>query len=85
MIYEQNTTQWKIGDIVIHDSDAKERRMLMKVLGYHQDGMCVTCYLEHTKSRDARWGKPTFDKSRLINPIRVLHDPKNFGIMEAAL
>jgi hypothetical protein len=32
MNYEPNTTEWKIGDFVIHDADSKVEFMLMKVV-----------------------------------------------------
>jgi len=33
MIYEANTIEWKPGDIVIHDADSKDHKMLMVVRG----------------------------------------------------
>lgn len=33
MNYEPNTIDWQIGDLVLHDADAKEPRMLMVVVG----------------------------------------------------
>jgi len=73
MIYSHNTTRWKTGDIVIHDSDAKTEYMLMLVVGYDKDGKCVTRYCSknyHGSNEETFWH----------NRIEVLHDPKKFGI-----
>lgn len=67
MNYEPNTTQWQKGDFVLHDADAKEPRMLMRVIGYTRDGLCKTQYM-------------TPDHKRTIwkNRIAVLHDPERW-------
>lgn len=69
MNYQENTTRWLKGDIVIHDIDAKEPKMLMKVVGYTRDGLCKTqyCGKEH---------KRTVYK----NELKYLHAPEMFGI-----
>mgnify|MGYP001597968412 CR=1 FL=1 len=38
MNYDANTTQWKPGDLVLHDCDAKNATMLMRVVGYLSNG-----------------------------------------------
>lgn len=73
MIYEPNTTPWKVGDIVIHDADTKKWYMLMRVIGYDaKDGTCITRYVYYNyfpgMGKDYR------------NDIKYLHDPKQFGI-----
>jgi hypothetical protein len=69
MNYEANTCQWRVGDIVIHDGDAKEPKMLMRVTGELEDGRCTTRYLHP--------GQP---RKFYENDIAELHDPAQFGI-----
>jgi hypothetical protein len=80
MNYAPNTVDWKRGDLVLHDADAKREDMLMRVLGYTSDGRCQTEYVEAEKR--SRWGMGS--KSRLINPLKVLHDPARFGVAPAS-
>lgn len=71
MLYEPNKIKWKIGDIVIHDADAKEERMLMKVVDliyYMGDNLYVTVYINLS------------DKTKWKNDLKFLHDPARFGI-----
>lgn len=70
MNYEPNTTKWKIGDIVIHDADAKNERMLMRVVGYEDNGKLITKYINFES------GEPMY-----TNRIDVLHDPARFDIV----
>ena len=44
LIHDPNTRQWKPGDLVIHDSDAKRTDMLMIVLGQDASGVFRTRY-----------------------------------------
>ena len=48
MNYEPNTVKWKPGDLVLHDADAKEWRVMMRVVNYAVDGRCPG--LDHSKS-----------------------------------
>lgn len=77
MNYEANTTQWKIGDLVIHDCDAKNGPMLMQVVGYEsKTGLCITIYYrERDRSRPKRYK----------NELRFLHDPNRFEMLEMEL
>ena len=70
MNYEPNTTKWEIGDIVIHDADAKNERMLMRVIGYEDNGKLITEYIKF-ESPDKTY----------TNRIEVLHAPSLFGIL----
>lgn len=72
MNYEPNTTHWPIGSIVIHDADAKNASMLMKVLRYNREGLAICIYLrdEHRVIRPKQYP----------NDLKYLHDPKRFGI-----
>lgn len=76
MNHEPNTTRWQIGDIVIHDADAKRREMLMRVIGYDpKTGLCKTRYVYPGSFR------PHFPRKKVYrNEISVLHDPARFGI-----
>lgn len=64
MNYDPNTTQWHKHDLVLHDADAKEPRMLMKVIGYTRDGLCKTQYIT-----------PDHRRTVYKNRIAVLHEP----------
>lgn len=70
MNYEPNTTHWKKGDLVIHDADSKEPKMLMVVVGYTRDGYCKTEYVnrQYHKGHITGWE----------NRLAVLHDPMRF-------
>lgn len=80
MNYGPNTINWKVGDIVIHDADAKIAGMLMKVVETGCDfGMVRTEYVEdctaHKYSVLPREELPYY-----LNDIKYLHDPLLFGI-----
>ena len=70
MLYEENTVEWKVGDLVIHDADAKKPHMLMRVIRIRPDGQYVTKYI------DKRWVR----EPPISNDKKYLHDPKRFGI-----
>ena len=44
LIHVPNATQWRVGDFVIHDSDAKRADMLMVVIGCSHEGIYRTRY-----------------------------------------
>lgn len=71
MNYDPNTIQWRRGDVVIHDIDAKEPRMLMRVIGYNSAGECETEYILKDNRRKATYH----------NPVAYLHSPSRFGII----
>jgi len=68
MNYPANTTHWRIGDVVIHDCDAKEPWMLMRVTGYQRDGLARCQYIHASHNLKKIWP----------NPISDLHDPARF-------
>lgn len=70
--YEPNTEEWMGGDIVIHDGDAKEPKMLMIVLGHSRDGQIRTKYI--SKGRKRRVMK---------NFLDCLHKPERFNIQSS--
>lgn len=76
MNYAPNTTQWKKGDVVVHDADAKTADMLMGVVGYNDEGLCRTYYLNPHHQK--QWGPVRC--SRLLNRVMVLHSPDRFNI-----
>ena len=69
MIYDANTKRWRKGDIVIHDADAKEPKMLMVVIGYTRDDLCKTQYVDRRHKRTI-WK----------NGLEYLHQPERFNI-----
>lgn len=72
MNYEANTIEWRVGDIVIHDADAKEPKMLMEITGFTGDGLYESQYCDNRHE-----GKI------YTNNMASLHDPNRFGIRPA--
>lgn len=70
MNYRANERVWQVGDLVLHDADAKRADMLMVVVGYARDGLVRTRYVD-----DGRRGRV------YRNPMAVLHDPARFGVL----
>lgn len=73
MNYARNPIRWTRNDIVIHDSDAKESYMLMRVIGWTRTGLVKTQYVFPDKKRG-------ITKKIYINEFDCLHDPKRFNI-----
>ena len=72
MNYEPNTIDWAVGDLVIHDADAKTADMLMRVVEIGLlDGRLKTVYANRKGS-----------ESYYLNRKDVLHDPTRFGIVD---
>lgn len=71
MNYEPNNIRWRKGDIVLHDADAKEPRMFMRVIGYTRDGLCKTQYVDKSHKRTI-----------YTNDIKYLHSLSQFGLSE---
>jgi hypothetical protein len=69
MLYPPNTIKWAKGNIVIHWCDAKEPKMLMRVIGYTRDGLIKTQYIDKQHKRTV-W----------INDLKNLLDPRDFGL-----
>lgn len=78
MNHEANTVAWKMGDLVIHDDDAKRADMLMKVISRiasgPRKGMFRTRYA-YPQHQPKVWRTKVW-----VNSIEKLHDPKRFGI-----
>lgn len=79
---EKNTTNWKAGDVVIHDADAKKPFMLMRIVEVRKPTRTrehveyVSEYI--SEEMRERWpGKA----NRWRNPVEALHDPKGYGIV----
>lgn len=70
MNHAPNLEHWPVGAIVIHDADAKEPRMLMKIVGFTRDGYAKTKYLGSRTRREIH-----------TNRMVVLHDPRRFGLL----
>jgi len=81
MNYEANTTKWKLGDLVIHDADAKSAEMLMVVVGYaNQNRSILTRYAKaNAMNGDKAGQRPEIWE----NPITHLHDPTRFGLADS--
>lgn len=75
MNYEPNIISWQVGDLVIHDADAKQEHMLMRVTGFTRDGLVKTMY--HRPGKDM---PPRQRKKVWRNELKYLHDPNRFGI-----
>ncbi len=74
MNYSANTRHWQIGDLVIHDADAKQVEMLMRVVGYdRKKGLCRTKYVQPGYYNGMR-------KAAMPNELKYLHDPALFGL-----
>jgi len=73
MNYEENERYWMPGAIVIHDGDAKNERMLMRVIATKTDSLGFDLY--KTEMLDK-----TVDKKTFWNEKKYLHDPERFGI-----
>lgn len=87
--HKENTVDWHVGDIVIHDSDPKDKAHLMRVTKRHPIGSdgkpsYVTeyidkhqCMKEHnlTSTQMKTWNRWLCDQ-------HFLHDPKIFGLKE---
>ena len=67
--YDSNHHQWIRGSIVIHDEDAKEPMMLMKITGFTKDGLAKCQYVDRRKKRKL-----------FINHLKYLHAPESFGL-----
>lgn len=74
MNYEPNTIRWGKGDFVLHDADAKEPKMLMRVTGCDDDGCVRTRYVYPREGRNMR--------QVYRNDTKYLHDPKQWGVDE---
>ena len=77
MIYDANTRVWRVGDVVVHDADAKTVQMLMRVVECQRDGLFRCRYIDREIARGERkrWGT-----CELVNAMHLLHDPSRFGI-----
>ena len=70
MNHKSNKINWQVGDVVIHDADAKTCTMLMKVVKIIEaTGLIKTVYINRT-------GNEKF----YLNRRSVLHDPRRFDI-----
>lgn len=83
MNYEANTIEWKPGDLVLHDDDAKRADMLMVVISRIRSGPNAgryrTRYL-NTDACEARKAMHQYRRTVWKNSIEKLHDPARFGV-----
>ena len=92
MGYPRNTREWTVGDTVIHAGDAKEARMLMRIVKIKKDGDRVCKYLcpEQIVPSDLlrKYGSyEAIPKSKRadyecdwVNDLGPLLNPRDFGI-----
>ena len=74
LIHAPNARQWRVGDVVIHDSDAKRADMLMVVIGCSRQGIYRTRYA-FPEEQPRAWRRKVWR-----NRVESLHDPARFGI-----
>lgn len=73
MNYTPNTKRWQVGDVVIHDADAKMLKMLMRVVGLDvENDLVMTEYIVDDR--------PNRRNRIMKNDFRVLHDPAMFNL-----
>jgi hypothetical protein len=70
MLYPPNTMHWERGSIVIHHADAKEPKMLMRVIGRTRAGLVKTQYIDKRHKRTV-W----------VNDLKNLLDPRDFSLL----
>lgn len=78
-IHPPNSAEWKAGDYVIHDADAKRADMLMMVLGRNAGGIYRTRYA-YPAEQPKSWRHKVWR-----NTVASLHDPRRFGITAPAI
>ena len=93
MNYEANTIEWKPGDIVIHDADSKDHKMLMVIISVDDTGMAKSKYLNIDEIVPTciirKYGSFRHIPGRLLkeyreiynNDMKYLHDPAGFNIV----
>lgn len=78
--YPPNAVVWPVGSLVLHDADAKESRMLMRVVGLPDGGGVVEVeYVDAERQKSAR--RRIGRKRRMAFPLTQLHDPARFGVV----
>jgi hypothetical protein len=82
MNYEANTIHWQPGDLVLHDCDAKNPDMLLRVVRYLPDGKVRAEYVNAEK-RKAQLFRLRHGNASWFD-LAELHDPKRFGVAAAA-
>mgnify|MGYP001289180792 CR=1 FL=1 len=93
MIHEENKINWGLGSIVIHDSDSKDHKMLMVVVGGIQTDDVIMLETEYLNPMEIipnclkrQYGDDIPKKimshytTRWLNDIKYLHDPARFNI-----
>jgi len=73
-IERANRKPWQVGDLVIHDRDAKEHCMLRVVVAELPDGVLRTVFAFRNELPES-WRRRVFECSP-----RELHDPRRFGL-----
>ena len=74
LIHAPNARQWRVGDVVIHDSNAKRADMLMVVIGCSRQGIYRARYA-FPEEQPRAWRRKVWR-----NTVESLYDPARFGI-----
>lgn len=86
MNYEQNNVRWSVGDIVIHDCDAKRKNMLMRVSRIYQNDegqmryVCKYIDEEYHMGSKGLTQKEFNEWNSWDNSLKPLHDPERFDL-----
>lgn len=77
-VHDANTIAWKMGDLVIHDDDAKRPDMLMRVVSRIASGKNQGLF--RTRYAYPHLQPKSWQRKIWVNPIGKLHDPRRFNI-----
>ena len=75
LIHAPNARQWRVSDVVIHDSDAKRADMLMVVIGCTRQAVYRTRFA-FLEEQPRAWRRKVWR-----NTVEALDDPARFGII----
>ncbi len=77
MNHKTEKHEFKVGDLVFQDLDAKRESMLIKVVGIHKNGLYKCTYVYHNEYLKKRMG---WNKKVFLNGGGWLHDASLWGI-----
>lgn len=74
LIHAPNAMQWRVGDFVIHDLDAKRADKVMVVIGCSRQGVYRTRH-SLPEEQPRAWRRKVWS-----NTVESLHDPARFRL-----